>query len=572
MQQWVSTGGEHGRRLLAWLALGLAMAGVLWLTAGLHGGFRELLSGQHVIGAFHDSHVWGFDQVARLLAGTESAWRTTDRLGWPHTVALPLVAWVPAVWVAPVRFFLGPVEAFNLALVLGPVVTVGVTWLWLRDVFRAPALSAAAASVCMALCPYALGCLASGQVEKVQLWCLPLVLWCADRAVRGSLRWWFFLALGTAAAAFTSPFSALVLPFALVAQLAGSLGTTVRVRRVVGVLGVVALVLAGVRGYYGSIESAPMDGGAHQFGSARMVSAFSPGTPPAEEALLEPSIVAQPQEMLLGRHGRQPGPTRVAHVTYLGLPFLLVFVLGGIREWRGRWLAVSLVGLGIALAMGPRLAVEGAWLEVGGRGVVLPAAWLEALGYPTRESGMYYRFIQLSSLGLALCLGVGVGTRFGRWGPVLACVLGGLQVADSLRYTADLWPRTLEPVPHEDVFRQWAMDPVPGAVVDLPLAADQRAGGVYMLAATLHGRSTTALARQSRPDELPHLLRVRNWLEEAIVLEDPARGRALLASRGIQYVACHARCMRTRDRVLELRAALGPGEGSDSMQWWRMEP
>jgi hypothetical protein len=424
----------------------------------------------------------------------------------------------------------------------------------------------------VALCPYALGCLASGQVEKVQLWCLPLVLWCADRALRGSLRWWFFLALGTTAAAFTSPFGALVLPFGLVAQLAWSLGPPVRVRRVVGVLAVVALVLAGVRGYYGTIESAPLDGGAHQFGSARMVSAFSPGTPPAAEALLEPSIVAQPQETFLGRHGRQRGPTRVAHVTYLGLPFLLVFLLGGARRWRGRWLAVFLVVLGLVLAMGPRVAMNGAWLEVGGRAVVLPAAWLEALGYPTRESGMYYRFIQLSALGLALCLGVGMGQCFGRWGPVLACGLAALQVADSLRYTADLWPRTLEPVPHREVFEQWAADPVPGAVVDLPLAADQRAGGVYMLAATLHGRPTTALARQSRPEELPHLARVRGWLEESISLEDPGRTRALFASRGIQYVACHARCMRNRGRVFELQAALGPGEGNDSMRWWRMQP
>ncbi len=554
------------------VTLGLSMVVTLWLSARVHGGFSGLFSGQHVIGAFHDGHVWGFDQVVRLLTGSESAWRTTERLGWPHTVALPLVAWVPAVCVAPARLLLGPVEAFNLALILGPVGTVGVTWLWLRDVFRAPALSAAAASVCVALCPYALGCLASGQVEKVQLWCLPLVLWCADRAVRGSLRWWVFLALGTASAAFTSPFSALVLPFALVAQLVWSFGTPGSVRRVAGVLGVVALVLSGVRGYYGGIESAPMDGGAHQFGGARMVSAFSPGTPPAEEALLEPSIVAQPQETLLGRHGRQGGPTRVAHVTYLGLPFLLVFLLGGGRAWRGRWLAVSLVGLGMVLAMGPRVAVNGAWLEVGGSAVVLPAAWLEVLGYPTRESGMYYRFIQLSSLGLALCLGVGVGKQFGRWGPLLACALGGLQVADSLRYTADLWPRVLAPVPHREVFQQWAADPVPGAVVDLPLAADQRAGGVYMLAATLHGRATTALARQSRPEELPHLMRVQGWLKEAMALKDPVRGRALLSSRGIRYVACHARCMRDRAHVRDLSAALGPGEGSESMWWWRVEP
>jgi len=429
-----------------------------------------------------------------------------------------------------------------------------------------------------AVCPYALGCLASGQVEKVQVWCIPLVLLGLDRAVRGTAWRWAFLGLPVAvfAAALTSPSSALVLPFAAGLQVAWSVWQTQRSRRQVGLgflaLGLVALSLAGVRGYYGDLSSAPTDGGVHQFGDQRMRSAFSPGTPPAEEALLEPSIVAQPQELFLGQNTRRPDPTRAAHVTYLGLPLLLAFFGLSIRSWRGRGLGVALVVSGILLALGPKLALSGQYVEWGGRSVILPAAWLDAYGYPTSESGMYYRFVQLASLGLALGLAGGV-RPWPLWARMLiALSVLGTQLWDAHRVTADLWPRPVEVFENAGLFRSWSQDPLEGAVVDLPLEADQRAGGVYMLGAALHGRPTTALPRQSRPDELPQLARVQGWIRTSVSLGDPGKASEFLAGQGVRYLVCHARCRRSQRDYEALVGGLGEPQDGGGIAWWRFGP
>jgi hypothetical protein len=561
-----------GPALLAGCAMGIAVA----ITASLHGDPVGALRGERVIGAFHDSHVWCFDHIFRMITGDVPRSGSTDKLGWPEPVALPLVAWVPALLAAPLRIGLDALGAFNAALFLGPALTVLVTWLWLRRVFDVGVFGAAAGSVVYATCPYGLGCLASGQVEKVQLWCIPLVLWALDAVIRSPERRkaLVLLPLSVFAAALTSPSSALVLPFAVVFQVSWSVWHTERSRRHAlrgGLaLALVALALVGTRGYYGDLSSSPTDGGVHQFGDQRMRSAFSPGTPPAEEALLEPSIVAQPQEMFLGRSTRRPDPTRAAHVTYLGLPLMLVFVGLAVRSWRGRALAVALVGAGIVLALGPRLAFSGEYVVFAGRAVVLPAAWLDAFGYPTSESGMYYRFAQLASLGLALGLASGVRALplWARIGISLGVLVA--QTWDGLRVTEDLWPRPVESFENAEIYVSWSEDPVPGAVIDLPLEADQRSGGVYMLGAALHGRATTALPRQSRPGELPQLARVDGWLREAVSLGDPAKGRDYLARRGVRYLVCHVRCRRPDGRYNALVRGLGEPLDAGGLSWWRL--
>ena len=75
----------------------------------------------------------------------------------------------------------------------------------------------------------------------------------------------------------------------------------------------------------------------------------------------------------------------------------------------------------------------------------MPAAALDALGYPTARSGMYYRAAIVSSLGLAMLLAGGASRV--RWGAVVAWITACSQLAFAVWATGFLWPRPVLPVP-----------------------------------------------------------------------------------------------------------------------------
>ena len=93
-----------------------------------------------------------------------------------------------------------------------------------------------------------------------------------------------------------------------------------------------------------------------------------------------------------------------------------------------------------------------------------------------------------------------------------------------------------------------------------------------MLGAALHGRPTTALPRQSRPDELPQLANVESWVRTSLGLEDPEKGRDFLASRGVRYLVCHARCRRPKGGYNALVRGLGEPYDGGGIAWWRFGP
>ena len=80
-------GLSHEHRLPVF-ALFIGCAAVV---GSLHSGWA--LDG--IGGGFHPGHVWAADQVSQMLLGHESWSGVTQRIGFPESVHLRLIAWVP---------------------------------------------------------------------------------------------------------------------------------------------------------------------------------------------------------------------------------------------------------------------------------------------------------------------------------------------------------------------------------------------------------------------------------------------------------------------------------------------
>jgi hypothetical protein len=221
----------------------------------------------------------------------------------------------------------------------------------------------------------------------------------------------------------------------------------------------------------------------------------------------------------------------VSHVACLGVPLLAVALPLGLWRARGRWAALATLLAGGLLALGPRLLLADGPALVGGYELSLPAAALDAVGYPTARSGMYYRAALVGSLGLAMLLAGGASRV--RFGAAVAWVTAGAQLAFSIWATGFLWPRPVLPVPGAALAVAAAADPEPGAVLHLPARVDDGGGSLHLLTAAVHGRATTALprntARMARTDEN------LGQLAAAVALGG-AEGRAALRASGFRYV------------------------------------
>ena len=382
-------------------------------------------------------------------------------------------------------------------------------------------------------------------------------------AIRGPKPWkgWCALPLVTIAAAFTSPSTTLFIPIAAALLLPWEIAAASKWRRA-SLLAVGALLLTGLsllpaKAYFSGLRS------------TEVITAFSPGTPPPHGDILDPSIVAQPEETFLTQARRDPSGSQSHHVTYLGLPILLVVCVLSWRGFAGRGLGVTWLLGGTVLAMGPYLASQGALVQISGREIPLPALLLEWVQYPLASSGMYYRGIQIATLGIALLI-AGSAQRFGNMRAVLlAWILGSGLVFDGWRVTSTLLPRNISPVEGEALLEAMAEDPTPGAVLDLPLDVDPYTGGLYMVAAVVHRRPTTGLPRQSRVAHLPHLARLDRVLQAGLEAE-PGDLSSQLQSMGFRYVAWHRRLDSNKNMGEKLGRALGESTEADNLMVWRL--
>ena len=465
----VSAGGPADRRSrlgAPLLAAALAAGLVVVLTWPL---FRDPTAAVPE-GFFHGGHVWVLDHVAAVLSGARPPETRSAMLGVPGAVELRPVALVPAAVAALLQPMLGPVASYDAVLVLSFACAALCAHALLRALGGTP-WACAAAALTYAACPFALGALGSGQLAKIQHWTLPLLLLCWVGAARGR---WVSAALSlpaAAALAFTAPTMALWAPFAGAPWLLHALwqrrragvGPLLGATAAVGLaLGLTAAVLVLARAWY-------------EPDLPQVDQAFVPAVRLAGGRVHELSPVAT----LGGLLWRPADPGRVdwrtvSHVACLGVPLLVVALPLGLWRAPGRWAALATTLAGALLALGPRLLLSDGPALVAGFELSLPAAGLDALGYPTARSGMYYRAAVLGSLGLAMLLAGGASRV--RGGAALAWGVAAAQVGFAVWATGFLWPRPVLPVPGPGLAALAAQDPTPGAVLHLPARVDDGGG------------------------------------------------------------------------------------------------
>lgn len=545
-------------------------------------------------GAFQLPHLWAFDHVARMMWG-ELPWSTTtDRIGFPGPVEARFIAWVPMLAAGLLHPLVGAVASFNLVTLATPAATALATWALVRRVApRSDPAAAGLVAVLYATSPFMLANLVSGQVCKGQQWVFPVGVLAMVVAVHpgvvapGRLRLaraagrdlghLAALALASAAAAFTEPTYALLLPFAWGATAVWAVlegdpepieGRWAWAARRVGPLvrGPLALAAAAA-GMYPAKE---YYGGA---ATATISQAFHPATRPVVITDV-PTRVATWNTTILGQVDWPRNLVDTVHVTYLTATLLVVGVIGfGIGRRLGR-LGFALTVAGTVLAVG-EYAVRGrSVVYADGEPVALPAAWLAHWGYPLATSGMYYRAVAVVILGLVLgavaaVARVGSHPRLGARGPLVAL---GLAVAivggatwDGLRATTPLWPRAAVPIQGAALWEEVAKVPGDDAVLAAPWVSTTNEWRRYLGGAVLHGHPTNALPRALRPQEIPVLGQLDRSLQAALTEPDP---RAAIRALGIRWVVWYPIPVDAPPDLPTLVHALGPGTTVDGLRVW----
>ena len=137
-------------------------------------------------GFFQGGHVWVFDHIYQMLIGQRPLDIHTQMLGYPGSVRLKPIALAPALLASSLRWLLGPIGAYNAILLLIFPLSTGISFAFLRSI-SIPNWIAGAAALLIAFNPFVLGCLASGQVAKIQTWTLMLLALGWSLSARG--RW-----------------------------------------------------------------------------------------------------------------------------------------------------------------------------------------------------------------------------------------------------------------------------------------------------------------------------------------------------------------------------------------------
>jgi hypothetical protein len=545
------------RRWLPYLAVGAAASGaLLWM----HGPLGRDLATQEAVAAFHGGHVWCFQAMWRMLSGVDPWSLQTTRMGFPGHPETRYIAWAPAVLAGPFQSWLGPLGAYHLAFFATPALGVLFGGLLARRVTGCSAWIGALAGGAFALCPYALGTAFSGQACKLQLWTIPATMLAFSHAVEsaGWARLAGMLAAPIAAAltAFTEPTYALLLPLALGAQaVAAILAGPDRLRRILAA--VLALALAGAailpaRPYY--------DSGGDM--------AFRPANRPTTLSEVSATVAHLPAVVTASSVPRAEAGDALA-VAFTGRLAAVLGVLALlVPRAKGRGLAVLLVASGMTLSLGEWVWWNNQVMTSGGGRLRGPAWWLAEHGWPMARSGMYYRALSLASLGLPLAVAGALSRLPPRWGvPAAALAFGGM-VAESASDLRSAWPRPVKTIPGLNAYAAMAADPVPGAVLDLPLETRASFAQAYLLAAAFHQRPTAALPRLLRRQEIPSLERAGRALDAAIAAGDPAP----LVERGFRYVVWHnVPGDSAEPTAAQVSAALGQPRVDGGVRWWLVE-
>lgn len=270
-------------------------------------------------------------------------------------------------------------------------------------------------------------------------------------------------------------------------------------------------------------------------------------------------------------------------VTYLGWALLGLAAVGLLRvkRWRDRLPWVAWCGVFALLMLGPYLYVDGAYVTLADRRIPLPFLALFE-GVPLFERISHpFRFVMGVQLGLGVLAAVGLGAlpKAVRYAAPLVVMVEALLLSPAP------WPlpRSVGAMPEHVALL--AEDPVPGAVLDLPISVANLERAVFLYWQTGHGRPSPYALNEPLPGVLD-----RSHLARALLVAEAGRidrlppmlaeldlvvaGRAL-ARLGVRYVVLHGTMYppERRDQSLTiLRTALGPETATtaDDRHVWRL--
>ena len=157
-------------------------------------------------------------------------------------------------------------------------------------------------------------------------------------------------------------------------------------------------------------------------------------------------------------------------------------------------------------------------------------AALEALGWPTRQGGLYFRYTVIAELGLVLLAALALARhRAAQW---LALGVLVLHVAEGVHASGPWTTRARTTVAARAVMER--LEGSDGAVLELPLQGptDGWFGQAGLLRAVFHGRPTTSLPRGVK-DRL-HPTRV--LVDRAFRSTRPETVRVLLREAGYRLI------------------------------------
>ncbi len=556
------------------------------LTAALYG--RLELGRDFPLTSFDRGHF----RVYEAILGGRGGLVATD-VAFPVGGLARYMGWVGVAITGMLQPIFGPLGAYVLATWAGPALGAALAVPLLRAVTRADLPTAVLLSPIAALSPVVVGFLRCGQTAKSHVWTLELAILCVWAGMAHARARWPLLAVAAASmlVGFQAPPLALVLPFAVAVPVVAAVAAAPRPARRAAILRGGALLAAVAAGLMA--PTAYTGSGVPPSGSGPVVQRAADAPIylmiPAQNAdasmggIATPSV-AEPIGMFVGPTPDTTTPDASIHVTYVGVPALILALVCARRRGRGWAFGAALTSLGITIAIGPYLGWGSAYIVVADRLLPGPAFLLRAVGYPLNASGLWYRALVLVGPGLAVLSASAVATLPSRRARLAAGAATLLVLGDTLRATAPLLPIPSAPVEGRELLARITADTTPGAVLELPLERAARNAESALLRTALHGRTSSVMPHHTLFAIHPHLRALDMRLRAALATSDPA---AALRAAGFAWVILdtlagpppmpnHAPAspMALTPGVTEaaLTQALGPPTTTSTLRAWSLAP
>ncbi|MFT4974520.1 MAG: hypothetical protein ACI8S6_000403 [Myxococcota bacterium] len=500
------------------------------------------------------NHVWGYWWVgAELAAGR---WPIhLDLLAYPRGGTLYFIDTVQAVASMPIQLLAGPAAAYNAVIIFELAFSGFAAWLLARKA-TGDATAAGAALILYGASPHLLGQAYNGISETVCAGWFPLTLFCLlrlmDRPTAGRS-----VALGLSAAVcmLTSWY------FGLFAALGCAILAGWRIARRSWALqwSRTLLALGGASVLAAALIYPPFSAFRASLGAADALVIRDPAF--VEASLLNHNVT---DLFAFFRISTVPSPDLktlygedLIIVIYLGWVGLLLagYALWATRRHRefGAWLWLG--GLFFIFSLGPYLNIGGENVELFGQKIPLPFKPLYELLPIFDRISHPFRFVMGVQLSGAVLAAYGARHAFRRWQPrqrraalaaLAAVVLVEIQLASPAVVPVPSSSAAI-PTAHVDM----GSDPVPGAVLDLPMTVPNLERAVYVWYQSAHGRPVPWGLNDPMPEAL-----LGNRLTMTLIRMEATRARTLppqlpeldlvvsaraLARGGYRYVVVHQR-------------------------------